>query len=263
MEHEANFDLNFGRFKTVNTKEKQEIIRNSKAENTNKATELWMNCFTEYLEEKSLPKVTDITNIELPKILSDFYVEVKKKDRVTSAKTKAKKKLTTAKSSKTEEYKNSSLMCIRAALNRYFRRERGLDIISNQSFIQANEMFKGVTKVGRKQGRGSVDHKNAISDEDFEKLSHYFTTNIQGPPNAKFLQDLILFNIIYYMGRRGRENLRQMKKDTFQISTDGDSRRYIHQVIDEYDKNHTESNLEPANEARIYEHPGARSIQFQ
>ena len=81
MDKNPNFDLNFGRFKNISKEKKEEIIRNSKAANTNKATDLWMNCFSDYLAEKELPKVQDIATDELPTILSDFYVEVKKKDR--------------------------------------------------------------------------------------------------------------------------------------------------------------------------------------
>ena len=58
-------------------------------------------------------------------------------------------------------------------------------------------------------------------------------------------------------GRRGRENLRPMKKNTFTISTDEDGKRYLHQVVDELTKNHTEKSSERANQARIYEQPGA------
>ena len=129
-------------------------------------------------------------------------------------------------------------------------------------FIQANEMLKGVAKVGRKEGRGSTEHKPAISEGDLSKLSEYFMTNMPGPPNAKYLQELVLFNIIYFMGRRGRENLRQMQKNTFQIQRDTDGRHFIKQVIDEHDKNHTENNTKPANEARIYECPGTKLLNF-
>ena len=114
-------------------------------------------------------------------------------------------------------------------------------------------MFRGVTKEGRWKGRGSCDHKSPITPEDMEKLSNYFTENMHDPPNGKFLQEIVLFNIIYFMGSRGRENLRSMTKDTFNISIDGNGRKSIHQVITEHDKNHTESDFTPGNEACIYE----------
>ena len=78
------------------------------------------------------------------------------------------------------------------------------------------------------------------------------------PPNPRYLQQLVMFQIIYYMGCRGRENLRLMNVNTFKLWKDGDGWHYIHQVIDKHDKNHTGDNSEPANEARIYEQPGTR-----
>ena len=109
---------------------------------------------------------------------------------------------------------------MRAALNRYFIEKRGINIITNDCFLQANEMFQGVTKKGRREGRGSSEHKKPINDDDMNLLSTYFTHKMQGPPNAKHLQELILFNIIYFMGHCGRENLRLMKKNTFKDSSD-------------------------------------------
>ena len=68
----------------------------------------------------------------------------------------------------------------------------------------------------------------------------------------------MLFNIIYYGGRRGRENLRNMTQGTYEIAKDPDGRRYIHQIIKEHDKNHKENDFQPSNEARIYENPSKK-----
>ena len=77
-----------------------------------------------------------------------------------------------------------------------------------------------------------------------------------GPPNPALLQEIVLFNTIYYMGRRGRQNLRRMKINYFEIASDPDGKRYIHQVVKEYDKNHRENDMSANNAARIYETPG-------
>ena len=132
----------------------------------------------------------------------------------------------------------------------------GIDIISNSKFIKTNEIFQAITKQVKKEGRGEIESKNAINDQDMSKLNTYFITNMQGPPNAKLLQEIVLFNIIYYGGRRGYENLRSMTKDTFKILRDGDGHQYIKQVVKEFDKNHHEDDLTESNEARIYEQPG-------
>ena len=79
---------------------------------------------------------------------------------------------------------------------------------------------------------------------------------MRGTLSGRQLQDLVLFNIIYYGGRRGRENLRSMTKDTFCIEKDHDGRRYITQIIKECDKNHREDDYTNSNAARIYENTG-------
>ena len=90
-----------------------------------------------------------------------------------------------------------------------------------------------------------------------KKLFEYFRRNMTGPLNAKHLQDIVLFNTIYFSGRRGRENLRTMTKGTFKIQTDSDGRKYLKQKIKEFDKNHNENDYTNNNEARIYEQRGA------
>ena len=64
---------------------------------------------------------------------------------------------------------------------------------------------------------------------------------------------------MFYLCRRGRENLRTMTRDTFALGTDGTGRKYIYQRVDELDKNHihTTSPDDTVGEGRIYEFPGS------
>ena len=189
--------------------------------------------------------------------LSDFYVDLRKKNvKKIAHKLGDSRKVIPKTSEDTEDYKNTSLKCIRAALNCHFKATRNLDIITNEKFIQCNEMFQGVTKKGKWEGRGEVNSKPPIEPEDMERISQYFKKNMKSPPNATKLQEMVLFNAIYFGGRCGRENLRNMKINTFDITKDADGQQYIHQVIKEHDKNHTENDYFPSNEARIYEKPG-------
>ena len=252
-----DFKAKFNRFKSTSKTEKETIFNGRKSENTNRATRTWMTCFNEYLVEKSLKPETEITDGELPQILSDFYVELrKKKVKKIAHKLGKDGKVIPEHDITDDDYKNTSLKCIRAALSRHFKATRNLDIINNKHFIQCNEMFQGVTKKWKREGRGEVDSKPPIEEEDMLKISKYFQANMKSAPNPAKLQEMMLFNVIYYGGRRGHENLRSMVKQTFQISVDANNRRFIHQVIKERDKNHTESDIHPSNKARIYEKEG-------
>ena len=62
------------------------------------------------------------------------------------------------------------------------------------------------------------------------------------------------FNIMYYLIRRGRENLREMTKSTFRIGTDASGKKFIYQTTSEIDKNHNENDTtnDTNGEGRIY-----------
>ena len=114
----------------------QEILEEKDAKNTKRATKSTLKIFTDYLCEKGYPQLEDIEDLDLPDILFRFYGDLRRTDG--------------------EEYKLQSIKCIRAGLNRHTKAKRNLDIISDVRFTQANELFKGKSKVICKQGKGST-----------------------------------------------------------------------------------------------------------
>ena len=74
----------------------------------------------------------------------------------------------------------------------------------------------------------------------------------------------MIFNILHYMCRRGREKLRAMKQYMFAVSNDPvDGRKFVYQAVDEYDINHNETNTSIANEGRMYEIPTKIKLQYR
>ena len=60
-----------------------------------------------------------------------------------------------------------------------------------------------------------------------------------------------------YICRRGRENLRDLKQDHFQIYTDSDGREYVAQARDELTKKTREDNRSTRTDGgRMYENTG-------
>lgn len=234
---------------TVTEKGVDEILEKRKRPNTNRATKLWFACFTEYLEEKELPKVEEISNDDLPKILEQFYTEVRKKEAKNVPPEEMKDDI--------RLYKNSSMKAIRGALARHFKETRSIDIIASEKFIRANEVFKGVQQINKAKGLGTIISKPPIDDSDLHRITTYFKAGMAGPPNAELLQECLLFYIILYMCRRGRENLRDMTKDTFRAAVDPeDGRTYVFQAVDEADKNHSHLDTSNSNDGQIYAVPG-------
>ena len=252
---------NFG---AVSELKKQKVLDSHKSDNTKKATKLWMDLFKDYLNEKSLPEVDLVCTADLPEVIENFYIALRSKKKVQekdSTPNKLDKKNSPGPEEDTDEnedcmYANSTMKSIRAALNRYFKETRRIDITSDASFAHTNKIFTGILKLKKSQGRGTVTHKKPISDEDLSKIFAYFKHNMAQPPNGKNLQDILLFYIIYFTARRGRENLRDMTKDTFKVSEDADGGKFIYQAIDEKNKNHDENIVDPSTQGRIYEIKG-------
>lgn len=236
------------RFGSSTEKKIDYILEKRSKPNTNRATKLWLSCFTDYLAEKKLPKEDEIADDALPEILLQFYSEVRKKE--------IKENPGQDISDDDKLYKNTTLKAIRGALARHFKNTRSIDIISNERFIKANAVFEGVTKINKEKGKGNIVSKPPIEDVDLLKLTEFFKQGMAGPPNATLLQEIVLFYILMYMCRRGRENLRPMTVDTFKVATDAeDNRQYIYQAIDEADKNHGAQDTSKSNDGRIYEVP--------
>lgn len=232
------------RFFSRSEKAKQAIYSERKAPSTHQATKVWMKCFNDYLAEKNLPDADTILIDELPQVLTNFYTELRKADA-------------------TNEYKTSTLKCIRAAINRHYKDTRSIDILTDTRFIKSNEMFTGVTRKAKQEGRGEVDSRPPIEEDDMKKISAYFADNLSGPPNPGKLLEMAVFSIIYYMCRRGRQNLRPMTKDTFKIDVDAAGKKFIYQAVKEADKNHRTDDVSPNTQGRIYEQPGMKSLQSQ
>ena len=153
---------------------------------------------------------------------------------------------------KSNDYSAQSLKCHRSALNRYFRAHRGIDITKDSAFTEANERFKATLVECKKIGKGKRKSTPVISQIDMERIAEYFDHDHMNNPDPRKLQQTVIFNIIYYFCRRGRENLYEMKLNTFEIVTEPDGTQYLIQAVDEMDKNHGIADTKKNKEGRMY-----------
>ena len=164
---------------------------------------------------------------ELAENLKSFYAEVRDKEG--------------------HRYSHSTLTGIRAGLNRHIKMppfNRTFDIIRDTSFIQANHVFDGYVKANILEGNASVKHKPVISDGDWQKLMN--STELE-PVTPKGLQNKVFVNIMTHFARRGREGLRELKKDSFVIRKDDAGLEYIAMAR----KNHQGLNIRDIEEHGI------------
>ena len=139
----------------------------------------------------------------------------------------------------------------------------------------------------KRQGFGRVDHHRPKSKEDLEKIQSCYNPS---SPDPKSLQQVVWFNLMFHLIRRGRENLRLLTKQTFAVQADATGKKYVYhnlvpkvlsytpsfalhragkkepcergcvyQALDELDKNHR-GKYQPddsSGEGRTYERPNS------
>ena len=225
------------RFASLNDEEFDDLLNRKDSENTPKATKKAVTVFREYLSAKNRPE--DFENFEkdeLGNVLSRFYVEARRSDG--------------------NHYKTSSLNGVRAGLNRHLKQNYYLgsgtiDIIRDKDFVAANMAFRAAIVELRKIGKGDVQHHQAIDENDIAKL---YRSGVFDQNSPTGLQLKVWFELMLYICRRGRENLRELKKDHFVVATDSDGRQYVTQAVDELTKKTREDNQSSRTDAgRMYE----------
>ena len=154
-------------FKDVSDAFKATILQGKDKKSTQKATKGAVTKLKKYLQVKKLPHIEQISVEDLPNVLFHFYVEIKPK--------------------KDDDYSVQSFKCIRAALNSYFKSERGIDIIKNPEFVHPNEMFKGICVHSKSIGKGLKKSTGKITSSDLVKIGEYFNHDYMNFPNPKKL----------------------------------------------------------------------------
>ena len=268
----------------LSDEDRAKLLDGAVAKNTKNATQNWINVLNGYLKTRKIANsIDEILDVDLPRTLELFYSEVTK-DPNKRSKKESKENINVS----PERYSNTSMHALCAAVNRYIKKNRKIDIISDQRFEPANRMFEAILKDNKKTGKGAIRHKEPITEHDRERLSDYFSLYLQ--PDALVLQRFVQYNLMFYLCRRGRENLTRMPKNTFNVSMktnnkiidlvnivekicfnqrlktkyfclkigrEEDGTLFIYQKVDEADKNHDEKHTEPTSEAKIYQIKGS------
>ncbi len=219
-------------FASTSEEEKKRILTDRKSKGTQQSTESKMRCFNAYLKEKGYEEEGAITDADLPNVMLNFYSDLCKTNG--------------------DIYKLNSLKGMHAGINRHMKETRGIDIVSDPCFLKANEMFDGIKVKAKKQGKAVTNSKKVIRNRDMELISEYFSYNHHLKPDAKLLQERIIFNILYFFCHRGRENLHKLMKEHFKVFTDEDGKKFIAQNLDEMDKNHCADDPNLTNEGHMY-----------
>ena len=178
------------------------------AKNTRRATESAVGTFKSYLREKNLSESFEsLSNDDLDKVLCKFYTEVRTENG--------------------ELYKKSSLISIRHGINRHLSNlSEGKDIIHGSDLSESKKVFAADSKELKRQGKGGVEHYPPIELPDLQKLYSYFNID----DNVK-LQEKVFVDLMLYFGRRGRENMHDLKISDFAATSDYKGQIYIYMNV--------------------------------
>ena len=112
-------------------------------------------------------------------------------------------------------------------------------------FNEANKVFIAASKDLKRQGKGGITYYPSLELKDLHKLYEYLDSN-----NNVKLQENVLLGLMLYFGRRGRENIHDLKITDFAATIDVDGRVYVYMKLDELTKNHQED--ENTADGRMY-----------
>ena len=107
--------------------------------------------FKEFLSAKGLSmQKFSYDNSSLDNELKEFFLTIKRKDG--------------------ERYKSKSLHSLKYGIKQFIMKELGKDIGEEGNFPLSAEAFKVAIHLSKKDGRGSVNHKQPLTEGDKEKL---------------------------------------------------------------------------------------------
>ena len=109
------------------------------------------------------------------------------------------------------------------------------NIIDGTEFKRSNEVFTAQLVHLKKIGLAKIDHKPPLSQHDLALL---YTSGVFAINTPSSLQKKVFFEVLFYLCRRGRENLGLLTKDSFKINGGEDGMRYVTLEKDELTKNH-------------------------
>ena len=180
----------------------------SKAKNTKKSTNTWVNAYNSWAEAKgySVKQIFEYSPEELDKILHKFYAEIRKNNG--------------------DVYEPSCLNVMHTSLDRYLK-ENGypLSIVRDREFAGSKAVLEGVARILRADGKGKRPNRTrSLNVADEEVL---WSCGELGSGTPRSLQQTLWWLISQHFGMRGRAEHHDIKMEDFVIQKDENGREYV------------------------------------
>lgn len=166
-------------------------------------------------KEKEFEYVISLSPPELGGFLKEFYQTVKEQ---------------AAPQGDEESTGVLSLVKIRAGLTDYFRKVMNVDIAAGSEFSECN----AVVEDSQPKDNGAA--KNVVMKKHTRQRTFTFETNelrqiymseAMNLDHPESLQNKVFFDVCMYICNRGKDFLRLMTKNDFEVTTDPSGRRYV------------------------------------
>ena len=102
-----------------------------------------------------MPQLENISNEDLPNVLEQFYSEVRRKKKRDIGDETEHNENENESDQENDDTRNNYKSTTKGALCQHFKKTRGIDIISNEAFIQANSVFTRISGRSRISRRGA------------------------------------------------------------------------------------------------------------
>lgn len=207
MEFQANIDSskNVISANTIPYDDLNQLAESAVPQSTATQQKKYFEKFFNFLVSNGLK--TDIISLsknELADYLKFFYSNLRTKDN--------------------KLYSPATLNCVRAALFRSFSsppHALNINIIKDLEFKGANLVLKAMAKKYFEEG-GETQRFDAIEQTDLKKLREYFDRSC-----PERLQEEVYFVIEYFLGTRGREWIRHLRKENIRVETDSNGKIFV------------------------------------
>ena len=223
------------RFPDLEKEELHKILDDKDSKNTKAAIKSAETVLMDYVKQKQLD-IGEVGSRNLKDqdiFLETFYASIRKKDKSL--------------------YKKKSFQLIRWGVARFWKAKFDTDILCKKTFTKSNGMYAAMLAKIQADGLGQVKRKPVIEQEDLNKMYSYFLANMDSP---MVLQQKVFVDVMLHLCRRGRENLRDMTKETFAIRQDASGSKYVYKAVSEFDKNHRGDDDKPEGQGQMHEIPG-------
>ncbi|XP_029463188.1 uncharacterized protein LOC115094356 [Rhinatrema bivittatum] len=174
------------------------------AQNTKTVIKSSLSVFKDYLRAKQLDYqlVEEYDSRQLSCLLCEFYAHLRKPNG--------------------DYYAKTSITTFRYGLQKHFLQMKGVDIVHDPAFKNANTVMAAMFKKLKRVGKGKVQHKEPLSMEDFQKL--YGSCDLNTPAG---LQHKVFIDLMLHLCNRGSDKLRDFHKEEFQIAIDSLGHKYV------------------------------------